>query len=126
MSFASEVELYHSVTGNCLGLLVRELELACEPGLTGMARLSWAAIEQVCTVIFCVLQCGVAAGWGSVPVRQPDGGGHAGDGAQAQGLPSGIRPEYTCIGATLHSDLTCIHTRSCKIYTKVVPGILCT
>ena len=63
MSFASEVELYHSVTGNCLGLLVRELELACEPGLTAMARLSWAAIEQVCTTVMCcVLYCGGQVG----------------------------------------------------------------
>ena len=62
MSFASEVELYHSVTGNCLGLLVRELELACEPGLTGMARLSWAAIEQVCTAVCRVLCSAVWCG----------------------------------------------------------------
>merc|ERR1712038_1316996 len=34
-------------TAQCVGLLVNELEGACEPALQAMVRVAWAAVEQV-------------------------------------------------------------------------------
>ena len=47
VTFAAELEMFHSVTAQCVGLLVRELEAACDPGLQAMVRVAWAAVEQV-------------------------------------------------------------------------------
>ena len=47
ISFTSEVELLQSVTNNCVGLLVRELDCSCDTALASMVRLNWAGIEQV-------------------------------------------------------------------------------
>ena len=47
ISFTSEVELLQSVTNNCVGLLVRELDCCCDTALNTMVKLNWAAIEQV-------------------------------------------------------------------------------
>jgi len=47
ISFSGELDMFHSVTGNCVGLLVQELDCACDQGLASMARVSWAAVEQV-------------------------------------------------------------------------------
>jgi hypothetical protein len=49
VTFASELEMFHSVTAQCVGLLVTELEAACEPGLQAMLKVAWAAVEQVRT-----------------------------------------------------------------------------
>jgi len=47
VTLAGETDLYHSVIGNCVGLLVQELEAGCEPGLLAMTRMSWQAVQQV-------------------------------------------------------------------------------
>lgn len=47
ITFAAELEMFHSVTAQCVGLLVTELEAACEPALQAMVRVSWATVEQV-------------------------------------------------------------------------------
>ena len=47
ISFAAEVELLQGVTTNCVGLLVRELEAACDTALASMVKLNWAGVEQV-------------------------------------------------------------------------------
>jgi len=47
ISFSSEIDLFHSVTGNCVGLLVQELEFACDSGLTSMIKVNWSSVEQV-------------------------------------------------------------------------------
>jgi len=47
ITFAGELEMFHSVTAQCVGLLVTELEGACEPALQAMVRVAWAAVEQV-------------------------------------------------------------------------------
>eukprot|EP00092_Neocalanus_flemingeri_P030125 GFUD01032703.1.p1 GENE.GFUD01032703.1~~GFUD01032703.1.p1 ORF type:complete len:880 (+),score=301.05 GFUD01032703.1:157-2796(+) len=47
ISFSGELDMFHSVTGNCVGLLVQELDCACEQGLVSMGRVNWSAVEQV-------------------------------------------------------------------------------
>ena len=47
ITFAGELEMFHSVTAQCVGLLVNELEGACDPALQAMVRVAWAAVEQV-------------------------------------------------------------------------------
>ena len=47
ISFRSELEVMQTITTDCVGLLVRELEAGCGPALAAMTRLSWAGIEQV-------------------------------------------------------------------------------
>ena len=47
ISFSSELEVMQSITTDCVGLLVRELEAGCGPALTAMTKLGWAGIEQV-------------------------------------------------------------------------------
>ena len=47
ITFSGELEMFHSVTAQCVGLLVTELEGACEPALQAMVRVAWAAVEQV-------------------------------------------------------------------------------
>jgi hypothetical protein len=39
--------MFHSVTGNCVGLMVQELDCACEQGLASMVRVTWSVVEQV-------------------------------------------------------------------------------
>ena len=47
ISFSSELEVMQTITTDCVGLLVRELEASCRPALSAMTKLSWAGIEQV-------------------------------------------------------------------------------
>jgi len=47
ISFNGELDMFHSVTGNCVGLLVQELEAGCEQGLASMVKVSWSTVEQV-------------------------------------------------------------------------------
>jgi len=47
VSFSGELSLLHSVTNNCVSLLVQELEAACQQPLNNMAKVSWSTIEQV-------------------------------------------------------------------------------
>jgi len=47
ISFNGELDMFHSVTGNCVGLLVQELEAGCEQGLASMVKVSWSSVEQV-------------------------------------------------------------------------------
>ena len=47
INFSSELDMFHSVTGNCVGLLVQELDFACEQGLSNMVKVCWSGVEQV-------------------------------------------------------------------------------
>ena len=47
INFGGELDMFHSVTGNCVGLLMQELECACGQGPGSMVRVSWSAVEQV-------------------------------------------------------------------------------
>ena len=47
ISFSNELEVMQTITTDCVGLLVRELEASCRPALSAMTKLSWAGIEQV-------------------------------------------------------------------------------
>ena len=47
ISFSSELEVMQTITTDCVGLLVRELEAGCACALTVMTKLGWAGIEQV-------------------------------------------------------------------------------
>jgi len=66
ISFNGELDMFHSVTGNCVGLLVQELECGCEQGLASMVRVSWSSVEQVGDQSFYVSQL-VQAMRGMVP-----------------------------------------------------------
>ncbi|XP_038059447.1 vacuolar protein sorting-associated protein 53 homolog isoform X1 [Patiria miniata] len=43
----SEMDVFHGVIANCIQLLVQDLESACDPALTAMNKVNWAAIETV-------------------------------------------------------------------------------
>ncbi|WAR02922.1 VPS53-like protein [Mya arenaria] len=43
----TEQDIFHNVISNCIGLLVQDLETACEPALTAMCKMSWSSVEAV-------------------------------------------------------------------------------
>ena len=45
ITFSGELEMFHSVTAQCVGLLVTELEGACEPALQAMVRVFLSRIS---------------------------------------------------------------------------------
>ena len=47
INFAGEQNIYIGVITSCIQLLVQELESACEPHLSQMAKMSWASVESV-------------------------------------------------------------------------------
>ncbi|CAL1264315.1 unnamed protein product [Larinioides sclopetarius] len=47
INLQSEQDVFHNVISNCIQLLVQNLELACEPALTAMTKIQWAAFEAV-------------------------------------------------------------------------------
>ncbi|XP_071037420.1 vacuolar protein sorting-associated protein 53 homolog isoform X2 [Parasteatoda tepidariorum] len=47
INLVSEQDVFHNVISNCIHLLVQNLELACEPALTAMNKIQWAAFEAV-------------------------------------------------------------------------------
>ena len=46
-SMAAEQDIYHGVISTCIGLLVQELDINCEPALNTMIKMPWATIESV-------------------------------------------------------------------------------
>jgi vacuolar protein sorting-associated protein 53 len=42
-----EQDLFHKIINNCIQLLVQDLEVACEPALVTMSRVSWLNYENV-------------------------------------------------------------------------------
>ncbi|CAA9997802.1 unnamed protein product [Nesidiocoris tenuis] len=47
INLAQEQDVFNNVISNCIQLLVQDLELACEPSLTVMAKTSWQNVESV-------------------------------------------------------------------------------
>ncbi|GIY89182.1 vacuolar protein sorting-associated protein 53 homolog [Caerostris extrusa] len=47
INLLSEQDVFHNVISNCIQLLVQNLELSCEPALTAMTKIQWAAFEAV-------------------------------------------------------------------------------
>ncbi|XP_071790088.1 vacuolar protein sorting-associated protein 53 homolog isoform X2 [Asterias amurensis] len=43
----AEMDVFHGVISNCIQLLVQDLESACDPALSAMNKVNWAAIETV-------------------------------------------------------------------------------
>ncbi|XP_060068692.1 vacuolar protein sorting-associated protein 53 homolog [Ylistrum balloti] len=42
-----EQDTFHNVISSCIQLLVQDLEIACEPALVAMSKMSWSTIEAV-------------------------------------------------------------------------------
>ncbi|XP_041983699.1 uncharacterized protein LOC121736517 [Aricia agestis] len=47
IDLAPEQELFHKMINNCIQLLVQDLELACEPALQAMTKISWLHFSNV-------------------------------------------------------------------------------
>ena len=44
---SAEQEIYHTVITTCIGLLVQELDVNCEPALNTMIKMPWSTVESV-------------------------------------------------------------------------------
>lgn len=42
-----ERDMFHSVTTNCIQVLVQDLDAACEPAIQAMTKMSWSNVENV-------------------------------------------------------------------------------
>lgn len=47
VNLVAEQDVFHNVISNCIQLLVQNLESSCEPALTAMNKIQWAAFETV-------------------------------------------------------------------------------
>lgn len=47
IDLSNEQDVFHNVISSCIQLLVQDLELACEPGLTAMVKTNWSSVESV-------------------------------------------------------------------------------
>lgn len=47
VDFSAEEDVFHSVLGNCMQMLVQDLEVACDPALLTMAKTNWLGVEAV-------------------------------------------------------------------------------
>ncbi|KAK2148029.1 hypothetical protein LSH36_520g01045 [Paralvinella palmiformis] len=47
INLGAEQDMFHNVITNCIGLLVQDLEGACEPALTAMTKFAWQSVEAV-------------------------------------------------------------------------------
>ena len=44
---SAEQDIYHGVISTCIGLLVQELDVNCEPALNTMIKMPWSTVESV-------------------------------------------------------------------------------
>ncbi|XP_037068256.1 vacuolar protein sorting-associated protein 53 homolog [Pollicipes pollicipes] len=47
INLSSEQDVFHNVIGNCVQVLVQDLETACDPALVMMTKMSWQNVESV-------------------------------------------------------------------------------
>ncbi|KAF0310102.1 Vacuolar protein sorting-associated protein 53 [Amphibalanus amphitrite] len=47
INLGGEQDVFHSVIGNCVQVLVQDLESACDPALVTMTKMSWQNVESV-------------------------------------------------------------------------------
>ncbi|GAB6030212.1 Vacuolar protein sorting-associated protein 53 [Chamberlinius hualienensis] len=47
IDLGGEEDVFNNVIGNCIQLLVHDLETSCEPALTAMSKIQWQSVESV-------------------------------------------------------------------------------